>query len=483
MNHYNEIWVDNFAGGGGASVGIENGGERIVDIAINHDAEAIEMHKANHPETKHYINDVWSIDPEEITEGRSVGLAWFSPDCKHFSKAKGGKPVEKGIRDLAWIVVKWAAKKRPRVIMLENVEEFQDWGPLDENSKPDKARKGLTFQSWKNQLEDLGYKVEHNILRASDFGAGTIRKRLFVIARCDGQKIVWPKPTHGEGLKPFVTAADCIDWSIPAKSVIGRDRMLADNTLKRIAKGLDKYVLNHPKPYTREIGGGVIDNPFTTRICQTGRADPSRGIDEPISTIVSKNEHLLLSSYLVKLRKNCIGQSVSDPLDTITSGGNHFAVMSACLIKYYGTAVGQSVNEPIHTITAKDRFMIIEYEAIKESLTEEQRYNAWWVARLLEDFGDKVPEKVYPSPRASLVMLGDYVLFDILMRMFEPKELYRCQGFPDSYEIKPIFNGKPLTKTSQVRMCGNSVPPPLSKALVDANLDRGEFQFKMNLEA
>ena len=266
---FDELAVDNFAGGGGASLAMEWGLGRAVDIAINHDGEAVVMHSANHPYARHYREDVWNIDPIAVCKGRPVGLAWFSPDCKHHSKAKGGKPVARNIRGLAWVVVRWAVKVRPRVIMLENVEEFAEWGPLvpacDEKGRkkldatgneilmPCKYNKGKTFYLWVSRLERLGYKVDWRELRACDYGAPTIRKRLFLVARCDGMPIVWPEPTHGdprgEGVRsgkllPWRTAADCIDWSIPCPSIFERKKPLADATLRRIAKGVMRYVVN-----------------------------------------------------------------------------------------------------------------------------------------------------------------------------------------------------------------------------------------------
>ncbi|MDE1901479.1 MAG: DNA cytosine methyltransferase [Alphaproteobacteria bacterium] len=249
----NGLIVDNFAGGGGASTGIEMGLGCSIDIAINHDDEAVAMHTANHPGAEHLCQSVWRADPRDVTKGRPVSLAWFSPDCKHFSKAKGGKPVEKHIRDLAWVVVHWAKLVRPAVIMLENVEEFKDWGPLTstEDGKliPCPLRKGFTFRRWCGELKKLGYKIEYRELRACDYGAPTIRKRLFLIARCDGKPIVWPAPTHGPGLIPYRTAADCIDWSIPCPSIFERKRPLAEATLRRIAKGIFRYVIDAPKPF------------------------------------------------------------------------------------------------------------------------------------------------------------------------------------------------------------------------------------------
>lgn len=300
MSKQREIIVDSFAGGGGASTGIEMATGRYVDIAINHDEAAILMHKTNHPHTKHYCENIWEVDPVKVTEGRPVGLMWASPDCRHFSKAKGGKPVEKKIRGLAWVVLKWAGKVHPRAIILENVEEFVTWGPV-RKGKPVKSKKGITFEKFKSQLQSLGYKVEHRELRACDYGAPTTRKRFFMIARCDGKPIVWPEPTHGDPdslevrtgfLKPWRTAAECIDWSIPCPSIFERKKPLAENTLRRIAKGIQKY---------------VIDNP------------------------------------------------------TVTAGGGHIGEVRTFLMTYYGNGddVGQRIDEPLRTITAKDRFGIV----------------------------------------------------------------------------------------------------------------------------
>jgi len=271
------IIVDNFAGGGGASTGIEMAIGKSVDIAINHDLAAIAMHKANHPTTEHYCESVWEVDPVKACKGRPVDLAWFSPDCKHFSKAKGGKPKDKNIRALAWVAVKWAKLIKPRVIMLENVEEFKTWGPLSKDGTPDPKQKGKTFNLFIKTLEKLGYKVEHRELRACDYGAPTIRKRFFLVARCDGQKIVWPEPTHGDPerievrcglMKPWRVAAEIIDWSIPCPSIFERNKPLAENTLKRIAKGIQKYVIDNPNPFivvnTTGHHGSKINEPLRT---------------------------------------------------------------------------------------------------------------------------------------------------------------------------------------------------------------------------
>ena len=327
-----ELIVDNFAGGGGASTGIELATGRSVDIAINHDPAAIAMHRANHPSSKHYCENVWDVDPVEACAGRPVGLAWFSPDCKHFSKAKGGKPVEKAIRGLAWVAIRWAKLVRPRVIILENVEEFTTWGPLIGN-RPDPMRKGQTFRRFVHALKRYGYRVEWNELRACDYGAPTIRKRFFLIARCDGLPIVWPEPTHGDPstlfvasgiLHPWRTAAEIIDWTIPCPSIYDRKKPLCENTMRRIARGLRKFVLEHPQPYI---------------------------VDDHIAPF-------LIQYHTEQSGKEVRGQAVDKPLMTADSS-NRYGLVTALLIKYYGQGEGQSLREPLHTITAKDRFGLV----------------------------------------------------------------------------------------------------------------------------
>jgi DNA (cytosine-5)-methyltransferase 1 len=335
LDLFREIIVDNFAGGGGASTGIEMATGLSVDIAINHDPDAIAMHKVNHPDTEHYCESVWDVDPVKAVKGRKVGLAWFSPDCKHFSKAKGGKPVEKKIRGLAWIAVKWAIAVKPRVIMLENVEEFKTWGPLTEDGYPDDNQKGKTFQSFVKALESLGYEVQFKELRACDYGAPTIRKRFFMVARCDGRQIVWPKPTHGDPnslevqagkLLPWKTSSEIIDWSIETPSIFNRKKDLSPNTLRRINKGIEKFVINNPTPFI----------------------------------IPGQEKAAFLTSYYTETSSNEVrGLSLDSPLHTITAGGNRFALVTAFLTKYYGQGFGQSVDEPLHTITTKDRFGLV----------------------------------------------------------------------------------------------------------------------------
>ncbi|VVE79326.1 DNA cytosine methyltransferase [Pandoraea sputorum] len=531
-----ELIIDNFAGGGGASCGIELALGRHVDHAINHDPEAVAMHAINHPQTEHHCESVWDVDPLALTRGRPVGLAWFSPDCKHFSKAKGGKPRDKKIRGLAWVAMRWAAVVRPRVIMLENVEEFRTWGPVLADGSPCPKRKGDTFRSFVRQLEAMGYSVEHRELRACDYGAPTIRKRLFLIARCDGKAIVWPEPTHGApgsaavvaGLrKPWRTAAECIDWSIPCPSIFERKKELAVATMRRIARGVRRYVINAADPYivkvnhagdefrgqpigeplqtiTGKHGYGIVapvltecanastqrswpaDEPLRTQCAEVkgghfalasatlvqtgygeraGQAPRAPGLDkplgtvvaggakhalvgaflakhygghydgagvglgEPASTITTSDHHALVTSHMVKLRGECTGSATDEPVPTISAQGTHIGEVRAFLVKYYSEGgQDQSCRDPMHTIPTKDRLGLV-------TVAGEQ-----------------------------------YQIADIGMRMLEPHELYAAQGFPDTYVIAPVLNGKRLAKHAQVRMCGNSVSPPMAAALVRANV-------------
>jgi DNA (cytosine-5)-methyltransferase 1 len=466
-----ELVVDLFAGGGGASTGIEQALGRHVDIAVNHDPEAVSLHKANHPQTLHLISDVFEVDPVRVTDGQPVGLLWASPDCKHFSKAKGGKPVSKKIRGLAWVVVEWAKAVRPRVICLENVEEFQTWGPLGEDDRPCPIRRGETFREWKAALEALGYVVEHRELRACDYGAPTIRKRLFLVARCDGQPIVWPAATHGPGLKPHRTAAECIDWSLPCPSIFERERELAPATLRRIAHGIKRYVLDSAKPYIVRIG-------------HTGHGDSgkARSIDEPLSTITSKAEHLLASPTLVQTGYGeRPGQAprvpgLDKPLGTVVNGQKH-ALVAAFLAKHYGgnETPGWPLDRSISTITTQDHHHLVT-ASLETGAPPPHRDEVF--ALLTKYYGtDQDPQLGEPlhtvttKDRFGLVTIDcvDYYIADIGMRMLQPRELYRAQGFPDSYLIDRGADGRTLSKASQVRMCGNSVCPPLARAIVAAN--------------
>lgn len=406
-----EIIVDNFAGGGGASTGIELATGRSVDIAINHDPAAIAMHRANHPDTEHHCESVWDVDPREVTGGRPVGLVWLSPDCKHFSKAKGGKPVEKGIRGLAWVAVRWAATVRPRVIMLENVEEFKTCGPLLKDGYPDPAQRGRTFNSFVNALRRQGYVVETKELRACDYGAPTIRKRLFLVARRDGRQIVWPEPTHGDPaseavksgkLKPWRTAAEIIDWSIPCPSIFERKKPLAENTERRIARGLQKFILDNPNPFiapyvikvnhhgdmfrgqaiddplqtvTAKNGWGIV-TPYIARIGQTGFGGDrlQYELEDPLTTITTKAEHCLVSPTLIEIGYGeGPGQSprapgLQKPLGTVVSGGRKHALVAAFLAKHYGggyTGPGNSPDEPLSTVTTVDHNALVTAHVVR----------------------------------------------------------------------------------------------------------------------
>jgi DNA (cytosine-5)-methyltransferase 1 len=533
--HIDEIIVDSFAGGGGASLGIEWALGRSPDVAINHDPEAIAMHQANHPGTRHYCEDVWHVDPVEACRGRAVGLAWFSPDCKHFSKAKGGKPVDKKIRALAWIVIRWAKAVQPRVIILENVEEFEDWGPVLENGRPCPERVGLTFRIWLGKLRALGYAVEWREMVAADYGAPTTRKRLFLVARRDGQTIVWPKPTHGKmGAAPWRTAAECIEWSLPTYSIFltseeakrhGVRRPLAENTERRIARGLKRFVIDCPEPFIVGVGGRMGQSPerFVSRPMQTvtakgdaalvtpflterangsnqrtfsvveplrtqcaqvkgghfaivaptlittgygerpGQAPRVPGLNKPLGTVVGTMHHALVAAFLAKHYggHETPGAPLAGAMDTVTARDHH-ALVASSLVKMKGTGTGQQLDLPLHTVQAGGN----HYGEVR--------------AFLLKYYGtDQDPRLERPlhtltsKDRMALVTVhGEpYVIADIGMRMLAPRELYRAQGFADDYLIVPVVNGKPLSKKAQVRMVGNSVCPPLAAAVARAQFE------------
>lgn len=610
-----ELVVDLFAGGGGASTGIEQAIGRHVDIAINHDPEAVALHQANHPQTRHFVSDVFEVDPVTVTDGLPVGLLWASPDCKHFSKAKGGKPVSKKIRSLAWIVVKWAKAVRPRMIMLENVEEFQTWGPLAADGRPCPERKGKTFARWKRSLEQLGYVVEHRELRACDYGAPTIRKRLFLVARRDGLPIVWPEATHGKPgtlpvkqrkLKPWRTAAECIDFSLPCPSIFERDRPLADATCRRIAKGIMRYVVEAAEPfivntanskttgrgpntwtgqeplrtvtsapgfavvaphitkYHGESAGSAGDSPFPTitagsfikrpggnppmalasatlapfitehanasnqrnmpadeplrtqcaevkgghfaivapTLIQTGygeregQAPRAPGLDVPLGTVVAAGaKHAVVSAFLAKHYGGVVGHGVDQPTGTVTATDHH-SLVTAQLVGVGGRA-GQSrprsADEPAATLTAKADTALLTSNLVKlrgdnvgsgtdeplHTVSAQGTHHGEVRAFLVKYYGNEedgvpVTEPMHTIPtrdRFGLVTIkGEtFAITDIGLRMLTPRELYRAQGFPDSYIIDHGGDGRALTKTAQVRMCGNSVCPPLSRAIVASN--------------
>ena len=510
LNIFDGLIVDNFAGGGGASTGIELALGRPVDIAINHDKGAIAMHAANHPYTRHFCESVWDINPREATQGQPVTLAWFSPDCTHFSKSRGGRPVKKNIRGLAWVAVRWAATVRPRVIILENVEEFKTWGPLLKNGQPDKRKTGRTFRSFINALKSHGYAVDWRELRACDYGAPTIRKRFFLIARRDNEPITWPTPTHGApdsvgvksgNLLPYRTAAEIIDWTLPCPSIfdtsaeikakygINAVRPLAETTLRRIALGLQKFVVDSPNPFivrvnhqgetlrgqstdvplqtlaasneygvvtptliqyhgeqsNKEARGQsasaplmVVDSSnryglgsaFLSKYYSGGHTGDGNDARAPLNTVTSIDHNALVAANIIKFKGDNIGQPTTEPPQTITAGGRHFGEVRAFLMKYYGAVgeTGHPITEPIHTITSRDRFGLVTIR------------------------GD------------------EYAIIDIGLRMLSPRELFNAQGFPCDYIIDMGADGKPITKSAQVARCGNSVCPALAEALVRANL-------------
>lgn len=614
-----EIIVDNFAGGGGASTGIELAIGRSVDIAINHDPNAVAMHTTNHPDTLHYCESVFDVDPIVATAGRPVGLAWFSPDCRHFSKAKGSKPVEKEIRGLAWIVIRWALAVRPRVMMLENVEEFRTWGPLIESAdgglRPNPLRTGETFEAFCGMLSGgipaghpalaecceflgitadgelaqqlvagLGYAVDHRELRACDFGAPTIRKRFFMVMRCDGMPVTWPDPTHGDPkypavqsgkLAPWRTASECIDWTIPAPSIFDRKKPLAENTLKRIARGIQRFVIESASPFI------VKCNHTTTK----GKYDCFRGqaLREPLQTITKTHGYALAVPHLTKFRTGATGQPVTEPvptvtagtskrpggnghalgiveaaiapfvgrqfgasvghradepsatitaggggksqlvtptliqmgygerpgqeprvlrldnpLGTVTAGGNKFATVSAFLAKHYGgnyTGPGVSMDEPMHSVTTVDHHAVVASHLVKLRGTCRDGQPSSDPMPTVTAGGLHVGEvkttlavDEYDEHRAQLALefLRKYCgedcdglvdidritfrIVDIGMRMLQPHELYRAQGFPEWYIIDQDYRGQKYAKDKQVARCGNAVPPPFAEALVRANL-------------
>ena len=630
-----EIIVDNFAGGGGASTGIELAIGRSVDIAINHDPNAVAMHTTNHPDTLHYCESVFDVNPLVATAGRPVGLAWFSPDCRHFSKAKGAKPVEKSIRGLAWIVIRWALAVRPRVMMLENVEEFRSWGPLlrempfiscadrhlsdfigppePVEHTPDRSRSGETFEAFCGMLSGgipadhpalaecceflgiaadgelarqlvagLGYAVDHRELRACDFGAPTIRKRFFMVIRCDGVPVTWPQATHGDHktpavqsgkLKPWRTAAECIDWSIPCPSIFDRKKPLAANTMRRIARGIERFVVNSATPFIVKCNhtrtrttydcfrGQSLDEPTQTITKKHGFAIATpvvapifagtggssfqmkpRPVDKPFFTLLTQNRTNIIAPRLAPIISRQFGNSIGhrvdepsatvtaggggksqlvsttliqmgygeregqaprilqigNPLGTVTAGGNKFAVVAANLVKHFGgnyQGAGVALDEPAHTVTTTDHHGLVTSHLVMLRVTCRDGRVVDAPAPGLTAGGlhvgnveTSLATEGYDEQRAAqalaflqeycgadsdgLVTVDDvvYRIVDIGMRMLQPAELYRAQGFPEWYIIDQDYRGVKYAKDKQVARCGNAVPPPFAEALVRANL-------------
>ena len=524
-NLFRELVVDNFAGGGGASTGMELALGYPVDIAVNHDADAIAMHKVNHPYTRHFQEDVFAIDPVQVTGGRAVGIAWFSPDCKHFSRAKGGKPVDKKIRGLSWVVLRWAMSSvAPRVIFMENVPEIKTGCPLieiDGQMRPDPAREGETFNGFVAMLtggiekehpafleaceflkiepdsEDgdrlaagLGYAVSWKEMKACDYGAPTIRNRFYLIARRDGQPIVFPEPTHGKGRKPYRTAAECIDWSLPCPSIFGRKKELAENTLRRIARGLDKFVLRNASPYimcnnTNNVPHGV-NEPLPTQttgnrnyLCAPSliqyHSEQGKGevrgqeLNKPIMTIDGSPRYAMSACYLTKYfgGERQAGASLSEPAPTVTAI-DHSALAAANLLHYYGGADHASrVDNPLPTVTTLPRHYVVK--TYLQKMDAAQDFGNWACVReLLNKYAG------YSIAADEILIMeidGErYFISDIGMRMLKARELMLAQGFPPDYIIDIESHiGKRYSEAKQIARMGNAVCPPVAEALVRAN--------------
>lgn len=491
-----ELVADLFAGGGGASTGIEAALGRPVDLAINHSAAAIALHRANHPETKHYQSDVREVDPREACGSRPVGLLWASPDCTHHSRARGGKPRDHGIRSLAWVVVRWVKEVRPRIICVENVEEFRGWGPLDDDGQPIKARAGETFRQWVAALSDAGYRVDFRTLVAADYGTPTTRKRLFLVARRDGAGIAWPEPTHGDG-RPAAwrPAAEVIDWSLPCPSIFERRRPLAEATLRRIAAGIRRYVLEAAQPFIVPIthtgdpnrGRGVL-SPLPTAtaahrgefaLCsptlvttgygeRDGQAPRVPGLDKPLGTVVAGGaKHALVAAFLARHFGGVVGRGLDRPVPTVTAVDHH-ALVTGLLTKFYGTArAGAPATQPLPTITAgaggghlaEVRAFVIKYYG-----TGGQQQDLFHPLHT-----------VTSKARFGLVTVHgqEWQIVDLGLRMLSPRELFLAQGFPSTYEIQPLLGGRPLTKTEQILLAGNAVPPQPVEGTVAVNVHGG----------
>jgi DNA (cytosine-5)-methyltransferase 1 len=448
---------------------------------LNHDPAAIEMHRENHPHTEHAISDVFEIDPrkEEFAYLENLDALWASPDCRHFSKAKGAALVSAKVRGLAWSTIAWLKAKQPRILFLENVEEFQSWGPIHrdpehpEHGRPIQSRKGETFRKFISKLGVLGYRAQWRVLNAANYGAPTARKRLFLIARRDGQTINWPKATHGPGLKPYHTAAECIDWSIPTSSIFGRKKPLADKTLARIAHGIVRHVIDDPAPYVAPIEGQDVAAFFTPRYGERPTQAPrSRDIRRPMPTIVGTgNGATLCTATLAKFYGTANSKSIEQPLDTVTAGGNKFGLVSAMLSKHYGGVVGNRLDQPLGTITSSDSQgpTAARLEQVEPN-EQTDRVAAFLVKYYGTGHGQtlKAPlHTVTTKGRFAMVTAridGEtYAITDIGMRMLQPRELAKAQGFPESYHLIG-------TQAQQIAKLGNSVPPPVARALVASNV-------------
>lgn len=435
--------IDGFAGGGGASCGLKMAGIDIT-IAINHDPAAIRMHTVNHPKTLHLTEDIFQVDLSKYLEADDVvDVMWASPDCTSHSKAKGGQPREAGLRILPWAVyrlcdqIQTITGKLPAMLFMENVEEIQDWGPLDKKGHPIASKKGAEYKRFMRYMGYLGFEWDTRVLVAADYGAPTTRKRWYAVFRSDGKEIHWPNPTHSkEGLsplKPWVPVSTCLDFGDLGESIFERKKPLADATQRRIANGIRKFIAENPKPYFLPDETAL---PFLIQYHSETTPNDVRGqsVDEPIKTIDTSNRYGLVSVFITKFYKTGTGQEVTDPLHTITTSPGHFGLVSVFLIKYYGTgANGQSVTEPLATITTKDRFGMVSTILLQNGET--------------------------------------YMITDIRMRMLKPEELKLAQGFPKDYIIDRDADGNPYPIKEQVAKIGNSVVPIMAMKIAQANLD------------
>ena len=496
--------VDLFAGGGGASVGIEAALSRFVDLAINHDPLAIAVHRANHPNTRHLEADVWEVQPREATGGLPVDPLWASPDCTHFSRAKGGKPRDHKNRSLAWVVVNWARETRPRIICLENVREFQTWGPLREDGTICPERIGQHYDEWTEALRRLGYAVESRVLDASLYGAPTRRLRLFVVARRDSESVSWPAPTHGPGRAPLRTAAECIDWSLPCPSIFERKRPLAPATQRRIAEGIRRFVLEAAEPFIVVCGHGRdpwrgqgLDEPMRTITTthdarglvapylvhtgngeRAGQSPRTRSADSPLGTVTATgSQGALVAASLTKFQENSIGRDLREPVDTVMAGAPRFGLVSAFLAKHYGGVVGHGPDRPLGTVTATDHHGLVAAHLTKfygtstgsspETPAPSVTAGAGGghlglVSAFLRRHGIECPDPV------TVRIAGDeYAIADIGLRMLEPHELLRAQfgEYANGYDLSAA-----KSKAAKIRLIGNSVCPDVARALVEANV-------------
>ncbi|WP_270368528.1 DNA cytosine methyltransferase [Eubacterium ramulus] len=462
--------IDFFAGGGGASVGIEMATGKQVDLAINHDIEAIRMHSTNHPSTTHVTEDIFKVDLGKYIKGRQVGLIWASPTCTHFSKAKGGKPLDEQLRILPWSVYKHVKNLDPKpTCIMENVVEIQDWGPLDESGRPIKERMGEYFQEFIHAMESLGYHYESRELVAADYGAPTTRKRWFGIFRADGKPIVWPEPTHSKngenGLEPWVPASTVLNLGDFGSSIFGRKKPLAEKTMKRIAAGIDKFVLS-------------CEEPFLVQVNHAGDRFRGQSIHEPMPTITQKHGFGLVTAKIVDAANLGIKKG--------QVSGNHSVEAAEFLTKFYKSGIGQSMDEPLHTITTSPghfgqvSVITMSVEDLKRNgISEEEAKKCTWVSQFLTEYygngiGSSLHEPVHTvvtKDRFALItVLGtDQAIMDICLRMLEPEELKLAQGFPKDYIINRDMSWTRYPKSKQVARIGNSVVPILAKVLVEAN--------------